>query len=62
MFDRLVAAENELVAENAHGLANRLPDDRLAGAGNEPADSRKRPAATILTELDDASSGRMSRR
>ncbi len=48
------APQHEVVAEDAHGLAQRLADDGLAGAGDEPLQRCGGPGALVLAQPDDA--------
>ena len=47
------APQHEVVAEDAHGLAQRLADQRLAGAGDQPLQDGGRPRALLLAEPDE---------
>ncbi|TLD45900.1 MAG: hypothetical protein FAZ92_01836 [Accumulibacter sp.] len=48
-----VAPHDELAAEDAHGGDHRLPDDRFAGARDQPL-QRAAEIAVLVVEIDDA--------
>ncbi len=48
------AAQHELIAEDLHRLADGLPDNGLAGAGDEALDGVDGIGAARVLELDDA--------
>ncbi len=47
------APQHELIAQDPHGLAQSLPDHRLAGAHHHALEQARRPLAMNITELDD---------